>query len=155
MTDIKSEMENRINERIEYRIPDDLIIKKSDGTPTRDITVYDLIAHYVVLSYVGQDIYKNESGEEYIRTKYGFESVLRYNQNIKLQESARLIDELQYNLKIAREKINQYSEIIKALEAKSRERKEKLKNITQPLQDENEALRQEIILLKRELAKFK
>ena len=155
MTDIKSEIETRTNERIEYRIPDGLILQKSDDTLTRDITVYDLIAHHVGLSYVGQDIYVNESGDEYVRTKYGFESAIRYNQNIKILESERLIDELQYKLKIAREKADQYGEIIKVLEAKSRERKEKIKTLTRPFQDENEGLRQEIKLLKRELTEFK
>ncbi|QOI98522.1 MAG: hypothetical protein HRU69_13945 [Flammeovirgaceae bacterium] len=155
MTDIKLEIETRTNERIEYRIPDGLILMKSDDQSTRDITVYDLIAHHVGLSYVGQDIYVNESGEEYIRTKYGFESAIRYNQNIKILESERLIDELQYKLKIAREKTEKYGEIIKVLEAKSREQKEKLKKVTSPFQDENEALRQEIKQLIRELPEFK
>ena len=155
MTDIKSEINTTTNERIEYRIPDGLILKKSDDKLTRDITVYDLIAHYVGLKYVGQDIYINESGDEYVRTKYGFESAIRYNQNIRILESDRQIDELQYKLKIAKEKADKYSEIIKVLEAKSRERKDKLKKMTRPFQDENESLRQEIKLLKRELTDFK
>ena len=58
-------------------------------------------------------------------------------------------------MKIAREKADQYGEIIKVLEAKSRERKEKIKTLTRPFQDENEGLRQEIKLLKRELTEFK
>lgn len=145
----------RTNERIEYRIPDGLILKKSDDQSTRDITVYDLIAHYVGLSYVGQDIYVNESGEEYIRTKYGFESTIRYHQNIKIGESERLIDDLLYKLKTAKVKIEQYGEIIKVHEAKSSERKEKLKTLVQPFQTENESLRHEIKLLKKQLADFK
>jgi hypothetical protein len=155
MADIKSEIETTTNERIEYRIPDGLILKKSDDKLTRDITVYDLIAHYVGLRYVGQDIYINESGDEYIRTKYGFESAIRYNQNIKISESDRLIDELQYKLKIAKEKADTYSEIIKVLEAKSKDQKEKLIKMTQPFRDENESLRQEVKLLRRELTEFK
>ncbi len=155
MTDIKSEIETTTNERIKYRIPDGLILKKSDDKLTRDITVYDLIAHYIGLIYVGQDIYVNEAGDEYVRTKYGFESAIRYNQNIKISESDRLIDELQYKLKIAKEKADKYSEIIKVLEAKSREQKEKLKKLTRPFQDENESLRQEVKLLRRELTEFK
>ena len=155
MADIKSEIETTTNERIEYRIPDGLILKKSDDKLTRDITVYDLIAHYVGLRYVGQDIYINESGDEYIRTKYGFESAIRYNQNIKISESDRLIDELQYKLKIAKEKADKYSEIIKVLEAKSKDQKEKLIKMTQPFRDENESLRQEVKLLRRELTEFK
>ena len=47
------------------------------------------------------------------------------------------------------------SEIIKVFEAKSRERKEKIKKLTRPFHDENEGLRQEIKLLKRELTEFK
>ncbi|MBY0434681.1 MAG: hypothetical protein K2U26_11275 [Cyclobacteriaceae bacterium] len=155
MTDVKLDTDTRTNERIEYRIPDGLIIKKSDDHSTRDISVYDLIAHYAGLRYVGQDIYVNESGEEYIRTKYGLELAIRYNQNIKILESDRLIDDLEYKLKIAREKVDQYGEIIKVLEAKSKERKEKLRKLAQPFQDENEALRQEIKSLNRKLTEFK
>lgn len=155
MADIKSEIETTTNERIEYRIPDGLILKKSDDRLTRDITVYDLIAHYIGLRHVGQDIYINECGDEYIRTKYGFESAIRYNQNIKILESDRQIDELEYKLKMAKEKADKYYEIIKVLEAKSRERKDKLKKMTRPFQDENESLRQEIKWLKRELTDFK
>ena len=155
MTDNKLEIDSRTNERIEYRIPNGLIIEKSEDPTTRDLTVYDLIAHYVGLRYVGQDIYANEAGDEYIRTKYGFESAIRYNQNVKILESDRLIDELQYKLKIANEKSDKYSEIIKVLEAKSREQKEKLKKLTRPFQDDNDSLRQEIKSLKRELTEFK
>ena len=46
-------------------------------------------------------------------------------------------------------------EIIKVLEAKSKERKEKLRKLARPFQDENEALRQEIKLLNRKLIEFK
>jgi hypothetical protein len=155
MTDIKSDSNSKINERIEDRIPNGLILKISDDQSTRDITVYDLIAHYAGLRYVGQDIYINESGEEYIRTKYGFQTATRYNQNIQILESERLTEELQYKLKIAKEKADKYGEIIKVLEAKSKERKKKLEKMTQPFQDEYETLRQEIKLLKRELTDFK
>lgn|SRR5690606_1439454 len=155
MTDMKSELDTWTNERIQYRIPDGLILKKSDDKLTRDVTVYDLIAHYVGLTHVGQDIYVNEVGEEYVRTKYGFESAIRYNQNIKISESDRLIEELQYKLKIVKEKADKYSEIIRVLEAKSRERKEKIKKLTQPFLDENESLRREIKLLKSELTEYK
>lgn len=152
---MKSELDTWTNERIQYRIPDGLILKKSDDKLTRDVTVYDLIAHYVGLTHVGQDIYVNEVGEEYVRTKYGFESAIRYNQNIKISESDRLIEELQYKLKIVKEKADKYSEIIRVLEAKSRERKEKIKKLTQPFLDENESLRREIKLLKSELTEYK
>jgi hypothetical protein len=155
MRDIRSEIETRTNERIEYRIPDGLILKISDDKSTRVITVYDLIAHYVGLRYVGQDIYINETGEEYIRTKYGFESAIRSNQNIKIAASEKLIDDLQYQLKTAKAKVETYREIIKVLEAKSRERKEKLKTLVLPFQEENELLRHEIKLLKKQLADFK
>lgn len=155
MTDIKSELENRTNERIGYRIPDGLIIKKSDDNLTRDITVYDLIAHYAGLRHVRQDIYVNEAGDEYVRTKYGFELATRYNQNIRISESDKLIDELQYKLKIAQEKADKYAEIIKVLEAKSREQKEKLKKLSRPFQDENESLKQELKLLRKVLTDLK
>ena len=52
-------------------------------------------------------------------------------------------------------KIEQYGEIIKVHEAKSSERKEKLKTLVQPFQTENESLRHEIKLLKKQLADFK
>jgi hypothetical protein len=155
MIDIKSDNDSKSNERIEARIPDGLILKKSVDPSTRDVTIYDLIAHYVGLRYVRKDIYVDESGEEYIRTKYGFQSSIQYNQNIQIIKSDRLIDELQYKFKIAKEKADQYGEIIKILEAKNRERKEKLEKLFRLFQDENETLRQEIKQLKRELAEFK
>jgi hypothetical protein len=123
MIDIKSDNDSKPNERIKARIPDGLIIKKSADPSTRDITIYDLIAHYVGLRYVRRDIYEDESGEEYIRTKYGFQSSIQYNQNIQIIKSDQLIDELQYKLKTATEKAGKYGEIIKILEAKNIERR--------------------------------
>jgi tRNA/tmRNA/rRNA uracil-C5-methylase (TrmA/RlmC/RlmD family) len=143
------------NDRLEDRIPAALMLTITTEQVSKEISVYDLLANHLGLRYLHKDIYVNEAGEEYIRTRYGFQSAIRYNQNVKISESEHLIAELEYKLKIAKEKTEQFAEIIKALEAKSKERKEKLKKMTRPFQFENEALRREIKSLKKELNEFK
>jgi len=152
---MKSDTQYKNNDRLEDRIPPALMLTITTEHSSKEISVYDLLAQYLGLRHLHKDIYVNESGEEYIRTRYGFQSAMRYNQNIKISEHERLVEELEYKLKIAKEKSEQYTEIIKALEVKSKERKEKLKKMTRPFQFENEALRREIKSLKKELNEFK
>jgi hypothetical protein len=149
------EISFRANDKIEYRIPESLILRKSDDPSKRDITVYDLIAHHAGLRYVNQDIYVNESGVEYVRTKFGFESAVRHNFNIQLNDSARLIEDLQYKLKIAQEKVNKYAERILAYETDRAGQKEKLKKRIAPFRAENNSFREQIKLLKTELNEFR
>lgn len=109
MEEIKSDIVFRSKDKIEYRVPENLILRKSDDPSNRDITVYDLIAHHAGLKYVEQDIYINELGVEYVRTKFGFESAVRHNLNIRLDESTRVLGDLHYRLKISEEKLNKYA----------------------------------------------
>jgi phage shock protein A len=78
---------DKMNERIQDRIPDALIIiKKGDLSPT-DLSVYDIIARHYGLRYKGRDIYIDYWGNEFVRTKYGFQPALRENLAAQLAES--------------------------------------------------------------------
>lgn len=155
MEETKSDIGFRSKEKIEYRIPEGLILRKSDDPSKRDITVYDLIAHHAGLKYVEQDIYVNESGVEYVRTKFGFESAVRHNLNIQLNESARLIEDLQYKLKITQEKVDKYAERVLAHEAERLSQNKLIKKKLEPYRKENKSLREQIKLLKTELNEFR
>lgn len=153
--DFRGELNTKATERMEETIPDGLILKIKTNQSIKEVSVYDLIAYYIGLNFINQDIYVNESGEEFIRTRYGFQPAVRYNQNIKIIAQEKLIDELQYKLKFTKEKADRYAEMIKLFEAKSRLQKTKTKKLAIPFVDENEALRQENKLLKQTLHEFK
>src|SRR5690606_4418336 len=110
---------------------------------------------YGGITHIGQDINVNEGGDEYVGTKYGFASASRYNQKMTISESDRLIEELHYNRNVLKENADKDAETSRVRAAQSRERKEKIKKMTQPFLDENESLRREIKLLKSELTEYK
>jgi hypothetical protein len=155
MEEKKLEISFRANDKIEYRIPESLILRKSDDPSKRDITVYDLIAHHAGLRYVNQDIYVNQSGDEYVRTKFGFETAVKHNLHRRIEESDRLIDDLRYNLKIDKQKIDKYAERVLAYEADRVGQKKQIKKKLIPYNEENKRLREQIKLLKTELNEFK
>lgn len=123
-----------MNERIQYRIPPGLILKKSTDPAMRDVTIFDVLAHYAGLQYVRQDIYADPLRNEYIITKYGFEPAVKHNLTLQVDKLHRLRDKLQYELKVAVKKAENYVGTIKLLEARNKELKEKLKRagITSP-----------------------
>ncbi len=148
-------METTINERIEEPVPAALMLKIKTGEAIREVSIYDLIANFIGLNLLRQDIYVDESGEEFIRTKYGFHPATRYNHNLKIKMCEQLIDELKYKLKIAKEKEERYEKMIEILEAKNHEKNEKLKMVTLPFVDQNNDLKKQNKLLRQELNEFK
>lgn len=155
MEEIKSDIVFRSKDKIEYRVPENLILRKSDDPSNRDITVYDLIAHHAGLKYVEQDIYINELGVEYVRTKFGFESAVRHNLNIRLDESTRVLGDLHYRLKISEEKLNKYAKRVLAYQADRAGQKEKSKKRNILFDEESKSLREQIKLLKTKLNMFR
>lgn len=155
MEEIKSDIVFRSKDKIEYRVPENLILRKSDDPSNRDITVYDLIAHHAGLKYVEQDIYINELGVEYVRTKFGFESAVRHNLNIRLDESTRVLGDLHYRLKISEEKLNKYAKRVLAYQADRAGQKEKSKKRNIHFDEESKSLREQIKLLKTKLNMFR
>lgn len=155
MEEIKSDIVFRSKDKIEYRVPENLILRKSDDPSSRDITVYDLIAHHAGLKYVEQDIYINELGVEYVRTKFGFESAVRHNLNIRLDESTRVLGDLHYRLKISEEKLNKYAKRVLAYQADRAGQKEKSKKRNILFDEESKSLREQIKLLKTKLNMFR
>ncbi|MFN7703187.1 MAG: hypothetical protein ACK5WV_06025 [Chryseotalea sp.] len=141
--------------RITYQIPEDLIISKGDGREVKDFTIYDLIAHHASLTHCIRDIYKNQEGEYFILTKYGFEKSLRINLKQQIREYEKIIERLQQTINKANDKMEIYSQSIKILELKYIDVKEKLKIASKPLQEESGILKQEIKTLNQKLKEFK
>ncbi|MBS1508691.1 MAG: hypothetical protein JSS79_18795 [Bacteroidetes bacterium] len=76
-----------MNERIADRIPKALVVIKKGKQSHRDITVYDFIACYYGLRPLHGDIYLDFCGNQFIRTKYGFQPAIRENIVKKLEDS--------------------------------------------------------------------
>jgi hypothetical protein len=79
--------EYTMNDRIEDRIPEALILIKRGDISSTDISAYDLIANYYGLRPRGRDIYIDYCGKEFVRTKYGFQPALRENLAAQLSKS--------------------------------------------------------------------
>jgi hypothetical protein len=115
----------RCNERIGNTIPSGLILKKADEETLRDISVYDVIAWHAGLTCLRDDIYVSESGEEFIRTRFGFQPADQYNHNVLQAESDEWIKELERKLKVANKRIEEQQNRIKRLEERDKEWKER------------------------------
>jgi hypothetical protein len=141
----------RHNERIERTIPKGLILKKADEETLRDITVYDLLAWYAGLVHVRGDIYENKSGEEFIRTQYGFRPVAQFNLNVRQEEGDRFIQELEYQLKVARKTIREQEQQIKQLKDANNGMQASQKDLRKLYREEVGRLRTTIETLQQQL----
>ncbi|MBI3220806.1 MAG: hypothetical protein HYZ44_14925, partial [Bacteroidetes bacterium] len=74
------------NERIEYRIPEGLILKKSTHPAERDVTIFDALAVYAGLRHVRRNIYVDSQKNEYCVTKFGFCPTEQYNPALQVSE---------------------------------------------------------------------
>lgn len=72
-----------MNERIEYRIPEGLILRKSTHPAERDVTIFDALAVYAGLCHVRRNIYVDSQKNEYIITKFGFRPAEQYNPQLQ------------------------------------------------------------------------
>lgn len=142
------------NERMQTPIPDRLILKKGDGSSSGDITVYDLIAYHIGLSHRKHDIYVSQSGEEFIRNKFGFRPIRQHNLSLYVRELKRKVEELEYKLKMVKRQLENCQQASIQQAEKNKERLNKAKSVFDPLQKENKRLRQEMKALKNGLRRF-
>ncbi len=76
-----------MNERIEYRIPEGLILRKSTHPAERDVTIFDALAVYSGLCHVRRNIYVDAQKNEYIITKFGFRPAEQCNSALQVSQS--------------------------------------------------------------------
>lgn len=148
------EINPRHNDRVENYVPDALIYRRADEIFSRHVTVYDFIAIHVGLTHVRQDIYRNQAGMEFIRTKYGFRPSVQYNLSHRVWDLKRQVEELEYELKQERQQVRKAEQELKDYIEKSKERLRKAKSVFEPLNKENKRLRVELKALRTGLRQF-
>lgn len=154
-----------MNERIEYRIPEGLILRKSTHPAERDFTIFDALAVYAGLHHVRRNIYIDSQKNEYIITKFGFRPAEQYNPKLQTyaikserqallnkvrhaQKKSQLLEEalirledqledIQFQQKANEDKRCYLQEKEDALRAKERELIEREKKTAPVLKEEN------------------
>jgi hypothetical protein len=144
----------QLNERVENHVPDELIYKRAGEAFSRHVTVYDFIACHIGLTHVHKDIYRNQNGMEFIRTKYGFRPSIQYNLSLRVWDLKRQVEELEYKVKLGRKEVLQAEQELKLYIEKSKEKIRKAKSVFEPLSKENKRLRQELKALRMGLKQF-
>ncbi|MCE2996361.1 MAG: hypothetical protein ACK5RG_18325 [Cyclobacteriaceae bacterium] len=105
-----------MNERIEYRIPEGLILKKSTHPAERDVTIFDALAVYAGLRHVRRNIYADAQKNEYFVTKFGFRPTEQYNPQLQTYEINRERQALLTKVKHAQQKSQLLEEALLRLE---------------------------------------
>lgn len=154
------DFENNSSKSIEFRfgdyvelhdyIPPSLIIRKGINETERDITIFDLIAKVNKLEYCERNVYQNNRGNYFIRTKYGFQPMVAYNKGLQLRDKNNLIEGLNADLINLESDNKLLVEKIQSLQLELQEKRNELIN-----QKKYEALNQKVENIRNQMEEFR